>query len=834
MLGNVSGAPESRARPTKPGPGPPSEPGRRGSGEPAGANSPWPRFVRGFRSSIPFVVTGLILLVVLTFPRLPIGTEDDSSWTSVLSYAYQKGLQFGKDIAFSYGPLGFLLTPYLCPQARWLRWLTDVALCSAVVVGVCLWTRRLPRIWRWGVLTVFTWMAANADPRTELLLYLGLLAWSMLCLEEHRQRPWLWVLSLAIFSALAVFASLAKVTFPFVAGLGVVMLSIDLALRGKPGFGLLFPVAFALCLLLGWIAAGQNPANFALYLTNAVSMSRCYDQAMGNQDFPLFVLAAAWMVLLALIVLLIGGFWIGKREAKNARGRRVVKFAWLVGLVFIVWKQGFVQVGRDHGEIFLGFVPTLVLASAALPGRSRLAKWVGACAAIACCLTAFVSSQWLLAGAFRSWVTRPFVLLADHARVALHPVQYLNRLEELQNSEYAAAQLPKLRQQIGASSVDVFGYNQAYAILNHLNFRPRPIFQSYAAYNERLMRLNEQFYASRAAPDFVLFRLTPIFERFPPLEDALVLRRLLLDYQPIDSEGPFILLKAREQTPAQLQLLREGTLRPGELLSMRDWFKSNVWISMEIEPTALGSIRSFFYKAPKVELGVWMFDGAKLKMAKFTAPPAMLATGFLANPLELETQDIMDLYAGRKVARAAAYSIELPAGAKSLWQDTVRYQVYRIENQLGKSAAPEMERLVEFPGFEATPEQVICSGVHKIISVGGKPALVLVGGGYLQFRIPAEAKFVKGNFGFAAAAYLLGGGTAGAEFRIEEQYPDGHVDLLYSQVLKPFANTDDRGMKPFEIACPGSGERRLFLRAVPFSGVNPARDWTCWSEVGFK
>jgi hypothetical protein len=750
----------------------------------------------------------------------------------VLDYAYQNGLQFGKDIAFTYGPLGFLLTPYLCPQAEWLRVIADALLSSTVVAGMCLWAWRLPVIWRCTVLLAFTLLAANSDPRTELLLYAGLLAWGMLCLQEHRPRQL--GLHLAFFSVLAIFASLAKATFPFVAGLSVAVISLDLLFRRQTRLGLLFPVAFALGLLLGWIAVGQNPSNFAFYVANTFWISQSYDQAMGNQDFPLFVLAGVGMVLLTLVALTIDAFWIGNREARHALEPRLAKFAWMLSLVFIIWKQGFVQVGRDHGEIFLGFIPTLALASAALPGRARLAKWLAACAAIACCLTAFLCSQWLMAETLRSWITMPCMLFADHAKVMLKPGRYLNRLKELQASEYAGAQLPRLRERIGTSSVDVFGFNQAYAMLNHLNFRPRPVFQSYAAYNQQLMRLNEQFYSSSAAPEFVLFRLTPIFDRFPALEDALVLRSLLLDYQPVDSEGPFILLKAQHQTPPQLQLLREGTLRPGELLSMRDWFNSDVWISMDIEPTLLGSIQSFFYKAPKLELGVWMFEGAKLKMARFNAPRAMLGTGFLANPLVLENQDVVDLYAGKKLARAAAYSLELPASTKALWRDTLHYKVYRIENQLGKNAAPEMTRLVEFPGFEATPEQVVSSGEHKIISVGGQPALVLVGGGFLEFRIPAEAKFVKGNFGFAAAAYLLGGGTAGAEFRVEEKYPDGHVDLLYSQVLKPVSNTDDRGMKPFEVACPGSGERRVFLRALPLPNANPARDWTCWSEVGFK
>src|SRR5437867_11889722 len=91
-------------------------------------------------------------------------------------------------------------------------------------------------------------------------------------------------------------------------------------------------------------------------------------------------------------------------------------------------------------------------------------------------------------------------------------------------------ELPTARNMLGASRLDVIGQDQSYGIFNHLNYRPRPVFQSYMAYNLPLMRLNEQFYLSPEAPDYVLFRLAPIDHKFPPLEDAWTLRCLLINY----------------------------------------------------------------------------------------------------------------------------------------------------------------------------------------------------------------------------------------------------------------------------------------------------------------
>jgi hypothetical protein len=777
-----------------------------------------------------FLVALLITLVLITFPRLPLGTNDDSSWAAVLGYGYNNGLQFGKDLAFTYGPFGFLVTPYFCPQAPFLRLFTDVALCSLVVSGVCLLAWRFGILWRSILLTVFTFTAANADPRTELLIYIGLLAWGMLGLLEAGSTLSIYLFSLIV---LAVFVSLSKVTFLFAAGLTVATISIELLVRGKAMTGLILPCGFLLGVLLAWVAAGQHLTHLGPFLANAIAISRGYEQTMVTEDFPAFTVTAVLMVALTFVVVVIRTFWAARQSGRNPGWRQIVQSAWWSGLVFLVWKHGFMRAGRDHTVIFLGFIPTLLVALAALPAKSRVASVCAKASAIACVALALFALQLLYAGSVPYCLARPFEQLATHVHILLRPGRYWSNINELQDAQFADAQLPRLREKIGTGSVDVFGVNQAYAVFNNLNFRPRPVFQSYAAYTERLMQLNEQFYSSAAAPQYVLFRMTTIDDRFPPLEDALVFRTLLRDYEPVDSEGPFLLLKARQHSLPRLELLRESTMRPGELVDLSKWPDSDIWLSMEMRPTFLGWVRTFFYQAPKVELGVWVLQNG-LKMARFRAPAPMLSAGFLANPIQLQNEDVLDLYVGNRVARAVAYSIELPPGTQSLWQDTVQCKVYKIQNQLGKNAASELSRLLKFPGFESTPQTVEALVTNTIMQVGGKPALALVGGGFLEFRIPSNAKYVKGNFGFASAAYLLGGATPGAEFRIEEESAEGSAQLLFSQELNPLTNPDDRGMKPFEVACPGTGERRLFLRALPLPGGNPARDLTCWSEIGFK
>ena len=56
--------------------------------------------------------------------------------------------------------------------------------------------------------------------------------------------------------------------------------------------------------------------------------------------------------------------------------------------------------------------------------------------------------------------------------------------------------LPKIAQKVGDGLIDVFNYRQGAALLNNLNYHPRPVIQSYSAYTRDLLRANLDFYRS--------------------------------------------------------------------------------------------------------------------------------------------------------------------------------------------------------------------------------------------------------------------------------------------------------------------------------------------------
>ncbi len=630
------------------------------------------------RAALPFIVAGLLALTFLTLPSVPGELEMDRALSAVLDNAHQNGLQFGTDLVTTYGPLGFLVFFHVSPHPTLLRLCVDVALCLTVGAGLCGVAWRLGPIWRWLVLACFVWVASNQPVRTDLVINTGLFCWGLLAFVENGRRL---ALPVSLFTVLAGFAALAKSSFFFLGGASLLLLWLNLLIRKRWRLAL---GSFGVCLglmLWEWLITGQELLNFPVFVKNTVTLVEGYNQALG-WEMPSTNWIAVVVALLTGIAVLLRALAAVKRGGGGTAAQFPL-FAWITLLLFISWKHGVVRESLHIG-MFLGFVPVLAFGLELLPAGASGARSLARMTGVISSLLALASLETYLPP-FSSSLAQPFRNTAYHIRALLAPRDYLaSALGELEPAR-KAAQMPPLRKTIGASSVDVFGNFQATAIFNELNFRPRPLFQSYTACNSRLMALNERFYLSETAPEYVLFTLTPLDHKFPPLEDSWVLRYLLVNYEPVGSENQFVLLKRRSAEMPKLRLLEEGTITPNQRLELTRYSQDNLWLEIDICPNLAGRLRQFFYRPAPVRIACWAGPEQKL-LVRNRAPPSMLAAGFLASPALLSTADVVNLYGTAAAARPAAYSVYLGSGGERWWNPRIGYRLYRIENELGVRA----------------------------------------------------------------------------------------------------------------------------------------------------
>jgi hypothetical protein len=367
---------------------------------------------------------------------------------------------------------------------------------------------------------------------------------------------------------------------------------------------------------------------------------------------------------------------------------RSIILLWLSSLFFLTWRHGFTREEFGHLDILLAFMPLLALAPEGLPTTSpRFRMWARVSGAL-CGLSAIYTLQSMfLTGSFAAFLARPVLVAGRNlVNVARFP-EFASRMRQAEQSVREDAALPTIRRMVGSNRVDVFGYHQTYAVFNHLSYHPRPVFQSYAAYNHRLMELNEQHFLSSRGPDYVLFRLLPIDRRFPPFEDARVLRHLLINFEMTEEEKGMLLLKARSRRPARLSLLKEEMLPLHGRISLTEYKDQDLWIEIDLKPSVKGSIRQVLYKPPKVRLAIWP-NSEQAHALFYRAPPVMMAAGFVISPLLLDTRSVADFLSTGRALRSDALSVLISSDTASCWRSMMSFKLYRIDN-LRAATTPE-------------------------------------------------------------------------------------------------------------------------------------------------
>ncbi len=163
---------------------------------------------------------------------------------------------------------------------------------------------------------------------------------------------------------------------------------------------------------------------------------------------------------------------------------------------------------------------------------------------------------------------------------------------------------------VGTRSISAFSLGDGVVFLEGLNWRPRPVFQSFSVFTELTARANAEFLAGEGGPDFMLLRGSSIDLRLPSSEDPLSVQVLLRCFRLRANEGGFLLLeRARVGEPTTTRaLVQGGQVTWGErvLLPPGD---QPLLINAHIQPSIFGRLRAAAFQTPQVEVEVELHSG---------------------------------------------------------------------------------------------------------------------------------------------------------------------------------------------------------------------------------
>jgi hypothetical protein len=405
------------------------------------------------------------------------GVGLDASWNAGLAMALHGGLQFGRQAIFSYGPLGFLQSPFV--------WYSDLALvaflysaalyvafCTALAWGL---RRLLPVL---PTLIVAFFVVAVLPPLEQPLVVAVLVCLGVL--EQDRSKR---TLNLLVVGA-ASFASVESLVKLSTGPVIVVLLGITLIGARARWWRLLgFAALTAAELWLLWLATGQSPSAIPDFMQHTWQIASGYSEAMLRQvDVPGWKVTAATLVAAFTTIALVIASTQARYRDRRARSAGVAVVA-LAG--FAIFKEGVVR--TDAGHLSLYFSTACVLWIAVPWSRARL--------------------PWMLVGA----------ALIAAAGIPVRPSGLPTNLNVIANVEFAAAQVRLLasgsrrtdlidsgresmkgvyrldrqtRLALRGHTVAIEPWEVGVAWAYRLAWAPLPVFQNYSAYTSSLDRLN--------------------------------------------------------------------------------------------------------------------------------------------------------------------------------------------------------------------------------------------------------------------------------------------------------------------------------------------------------
>lgn len=768
--------------------------------------------------------TVVFLLLTVSFVRFPRDAETglDPSWRMALNHFLADGTAFGTRAVFTYGPLGLFMGHTYTGEFFALHLVWQFVASGAIAWAVFALGRPLAL---GGRVVLGGFFLCYATQYVDFLYIAGIAAFAVLLIRDAaEQRPW----QTAACAALLGLFMTVKFTHIMLGGVGLAAaFALDWhAGRRRRAWTVLGTAAGTFLLI--WIAAGQSPFAIPSYLLNSWQISQGYEDAMFLDEPAAMFAAGAWTV--ALLAAYGALAWFTRTDTP----RTLALGAVVAAGTYLNWKHGFV---RADGHVF-GFFLWAAFVVVAFPAlladgdRWRWAKRLVLLGALGCAIWGTVQIfQFSVIGGVEMGARDIREKIARLARLPELHAEYDARLAAI--TEKAA--LPRVRAAVGKDAVDLIGHDQAFVLLNKLNYTPRPVFQSYSAYTPRLAELNAKFLASARAPQWLLHRVGSLDERPAMLDEAPLLRELLVRYEYAFTERDLLVWRRRTDplaaAPTPPEPVREGRVKFGDAVDLSDLAGRSVWLEVDWGWSLRGRLRRLLYKTPELRLEVTDANGVK---RSHRLPQLLAHGGFLVSPVVTNNTTFLDYALGQTLPAAQSVAFTVAPDHRAYFGSDVRFKLSVVPTPGKEQAAAGVPRSARFPLLAATPKSIKGPQPPAEVEIDGVGGVVVHAPSEMVFDVPAGRTRLMARFAFPRGAYTDGNRTDGAVFSAIARGADGREQELFSRRLDPLNNPADQGWQELEVELPAPAPAEVILRAGVGPNNSDAWDWTAWSGVGFR
>lgn len=548
----------------------------------------------------------------------------DPSWTIALNYLKINGATWGKDIAFTYGPLAPLFTRLSWGENKFTFLIFDLfifinyfylflftflksktkIISLVLILSICL-------------LTPFWSGVANA-----LILMAFLVFWISISIEKFKWVYYFFQIIIILILFYGKFNT-ALIALPlFYVGL---FYNLIVFKENKTSLLLLAFLPLLIIIILSF------PFNVDLffYIKSGFEIIKGYNDVMYlNNQIGYSLLFATLLILALSAIMFLNIFTVNKFK--------LLKFLVIIFLFsasfFVLYKQSFVRADTSHIIDFFIFIPLFILCNTNLYFKIK---------------NPFLKSILVLLIIFSfSFLFLNFKKKID-LKIKVDKSEYIKAFDNFNNSSGLLLfknniPLPdNIIKKIGRQSVDIFPWNIQLLLENELNYLSRPVFQSYSSYTPYLEKLNFDHYNSINAPEFVLFDYLSIDDRYPFYDETKVNLALLKNYELADSfnyNDRNILLLQKKKDFKEINFIKSKEY--AMYIDSPVIMKEGVYYEIFLYHSIKGNLVSLLKNAPEISIKIITNDGS---INNYKSSKLLLESGIYSPFLIKNTSDFKNL-----------------------------------------------------------------------------------------------------------------------------------------------------------------------------------------------
>lgn len=560
------------------------------------------KFIKWEKSKYFILLLMALFISILNFPEIEldytIGIDPPLKW--LFNHLFSERPTIGREIIFPHGPLAFFMYP-----------LADNFILSALITIFLqtvfvfhLFSLLGKEKWQYWILTaVSSWLIFSLSNFNQLILSNISVAF-LLFLSNKKPAPKYFGL------VLTAFAFYIKAYVAIIAGtLTFSLLALNFFWNKNYKQTFIDVTVLLGSMLLLWMLIYKQLGGFINYCIGMIHLAG--DNSAAAAYYP----NNNWWLITPFLIIIGSIAFLQKTRKGNF-------FGFLFSLSFFAtWKYGMAREDYYHARTFLYFIVVSMILFLIYNHKKRIIN------------TPIILGALVLFTANMRNVENPQPLVINYSGIE-NFIRFVSSFQQIRESSdkqntinIASNRLPEtVRNQIGNASVDIYPWDYTIIAANQLNWKPRPVIQSYAAYTSWLDKKNAVHFRNDNAPEYFIFRLNSITSdlnggklvsidnRYLLNDEPQTLIELIRNYSRIYYDENFLVYQKRVQ-PLEIN----SGLTKTQFIGWNEWIavpsdtNQLTRLKLHIDRSFSGKAKSFLYKDELYYMYIKTANGCILK-----------------------------------------------------------------------------------------------------------------------------------------------------------------------------------------------------------------------------